>query len=887
MWALVVLLVRVICVVACFVCLAGNRIQNIFEATLGQCTLNLESQSQVAAQATMLSQGSAPAAAAALMQMPATTHEIGDRITVDPGDDNTSCTSRACKDAVGWLQPFINESVNPCEDFAAFTCSFGKKNEWRTQCEACAEFDFLCQLMSCMGSDMASLALKSKLILMGGVNRSVDPQQSPDKFMGAGLSSLTQAVKIAHAACASTPKVEDWWDKSERERRQTIIEKLGQPAMDYFQKQMLPPDASVEDLISESGFAMEPGRDWDELGLTGVYVNPLFLLVSSIDPWHPSQSTQVTLFPAMCNEGFSVDNRNLTFTMGVAEQMESKLPGGMLFDQGMARDAMSAFAELIQPNLVSCIPILSSLMNPDLYQVTPAVALTGLQAYLEKELSPTGNNSGRLELNIRDLLMKLGVPNGVDIHIADLGYKSAWAKRTASLFSARGAPRAKLALRFARFHRYLESIWLSRQDVVASSPENPPPASCLYEVKRMFPWFYARKFVTDVLPEKTRDSGEEIAWQLVEAFASNLDALPWLDKKTRLAAKKKLRRIRIKIGYPHWIMQDTLMKRQYGFALTFTSSMTWAEIQDIASRSQVQDIMSGIAKPRNWESFWMVTPDVFNMMYNPLANDIVGLAAFMQKPIIDVSMPMFFNFGFFGAVLGHELTHGFDSNGAKRGPFGDLKDWWTNASRAKFEASKSCFKRQYSSYPVHGDTGTNGVEETILGWRIKGQLGINGTELHDNGTKCLGENIADSGGLGLAAMAYQRWQKKHGAEQGVIVGGKFYTAEQLFYLRYGAGFCDLASSQKLQEQITFEDPHSVWRLRIAGAIQNSHGFAKAFQCPVGDSRSMNPKNKCELWGIDVTLPIQDWTTRLTPDKGSAAAWSSVTWIVAIVTVFFV
>lgn len=407
----------------------------------------------------------------------------------------------------------------------------------------------------------------------------------------------------------------------------------------------------------------------------------------------------------------------------------------------------------------------------------------------------------------------------------------------------------------------------------------------------MLPWFFARKFVTAVLPDKALDTGEEIAWQLVEAFASNLDALPWLDKKTHAAAKKKLRHIRIKIGYPQWIMHDTLLNRQYGYTLAFTSSMPWAEIQDIAARSQVRDIMSGVAKPRDWENFWMTTPDVFNMMYNPLANDIVGLAAFMQKPVLDVSMPSFFNFGFFGAVLGHELTHGFDSNGAKRGPFGDIKDWWTNTSRARFEASKSCFERQYSSYPIHGDAGTRGVEQGSLGWRILGQLGINSTEIHDNGTKCLGENIADSGGLGLAAMAYQRWQKRRGAEQGISVGGVFYTAEQLFYLRYGAGSCELASSQQLQEQIMSEDPHSVWRLRVIGAIQNSRGFAKAFQCPMGGPRSMNPKDKCELWGIDTTLPIQDWTPRptqdSTPRKGSAAAWSCVTWIVATVTVFLV
>jgi len=511
-----------------------------------------------------------------------------------------------------------------------------------------------------------------------------------------------------------------------------------------------------------------------------------------------------------------------------------------------------------------------------------------LQANLEADISPGGNNSAGLGFDMRNLLIKLGVPKGVDVQVLDLGYKGPWAKQMASLFSDRVAPRTKLALRFARFHRYLESVWLSRQDDWTAMPKEIAKQmrarSCGYEIKSMFPWFFARKFVSDILPEKTRDSAEEMAWQMVEAFASNLDTLPWLDKKTRLAAKKKLRHIRIKIGYPQWIMQDALLKRQYGYALTLTSSMTWAEIQDIASRSQVQDIMSGIAKPRDWESYWMTTPDVFNMMYNLLANDIVGLAAFIQKPMFDVSMPMFFNFGFFGAVLGHELTHGFDSNGAKRGPFGDMKDWWTNKSRSSFEASKSCFERQYSSYPVHGDAGANGEEPFFWGgWRFLGQLRINSTELHDNGTKCLGENIADSGGLGMAAMAYQRWQQKRGAEQGITVGGKFYTAEQLFYLRYGAGTCDLASSQQLQEQIKSEDPHSVWRLRLIGAIQNSRGFAKAFQCPIGGPRSMNPKDKCELWGIDATLPIQSWS----PQKGAAVAWRRATWIVATVLVFWV
>jgi len=298
-----------------------------------------------------------------------------------------------------------------------------------------------------------------------------------------------------------------------------------------------------------------------------------------------------------------------------------------------------------------------------------------------------------------------------------------------------------------------------------------------------------------------------------------------------------------------------LLTRRYGYALSFTENMTWAEIEDIAGRNQVQDIMSGVAKPRDWESFWMSTPDVFNMMYNPLANDIMGLAAFMQKPQYDAEMPMFYNFGFFGAVLGHELTHGFDSNGAERGPFGDKTNWWSASSRAKFEASKECFERQYSSYHFFGDAGAAQLDLMHFG-QFEGEVGINMTEIHDNGTKCLGENIADSGGLGLAALAYQRWQERNGAEQGMTVAGQFFTAEQLFFLRYGASWCDLQSTEALQEQVNnLEEPHSVNRLRVVGAVQNSLAFSKAFKCKAGLSR-MSPAQKCDLWGNapDMSVP---------------------------------
>jgi endothelin-converting enzyme len=389
---------------------------------------------------------------------------------------------------------------------------------------------------------------------------------------------------------------------------------------------------------------------------------------------------------------------------------------------------------------------------------------------------------------------------------------------------------------------------------------------------KCFHGFFARKFVTDVLTEEARDRGEEIAWQMVETFAENLDALNWLDDETRLAAKKKLRHIHVKIGYPQWIMQDEFLTRQYGYALAFSESMTWAEIDDIAGRSQVQAIMSGVAKPRNWESFWLHTPDVFNMMYNQLANDIIGLAAFMQTPQYDGEMPMFFNFGFYGAIIGHELTHGFDSNGAERGPFGDKTDWWTSSSRGKFEASKSCFDRQYSSYPIHGDRGAGHLGQFPNGTEV----GIDRTELHDNGAKCLSENIADSGGLGLAAMAYQRWQERHGVDTGLSIGGKVFTAEQLFFIRYGAGWCDLVSTEDLQARIdNVGEPHSVRRLRVVGAVQNSRAFSKAFQCPLTNSSGMNPGNKCELWGIDASLPIGDWSNQTAGVKSFKSSATSV------------
>lgn len=211
-----------------------------------------------------------------------------------------------------------------------------------------------------------------------------------------------------------------------------------------------------------------------------------------------------------------------------------------------------------------------------------------------------------------------------------------------------------------------------------------------------------------------------------------------------------------------------------------------------------------------------MTADTVNAYYQPAGNEIVFPAAIMQFPVFGGGFPGYVNYGAFGSVAGHELSHAFDNNGRHYDPNGHYADWWTNHTVEEFTKRADCFVEEYSKFTV---VGTNGP-------------------VHVNGELTLGENIADAGGLSASWNAWKARRQDYPDQD--LPGLDYFTQEQLFYLAYGNFWCSKYTKAALTRGI-LTDPHSpnMWRLQGA-AMMNSRGFKEAFNCPVKEPT-------CELW----------------------------------------
>ena len=181
------------------------------------------------------------------------------------------------------------------------------------------------------------------------------------------------------------------------------------------------------------------------------------------------------------------------------------------------------------------------------------------------------------------------------------------------------------------------------------------------------------------------------------------------------------------------------------------------------------------------------------------------------------------NYAAIGSVIGHEISHGFDNNGRKRDKKGLLRSWWNNSTVTKYLERAQCFIDQYNNFSV----------PELAGMDVT----------HLNGTKTLGENIADNGGLRQAYRAYQNYIRFNGPEP-QLPGLEKYTMEQLFFIAFANIECNAMTKERLRSRIVF-GVHCPGRYRVLGPVSNFDEFARAFQCPVGSP--MNPVNKCVLW----------------------------------------
>ena len=215
-----------------------------------------------------------------------------------------------------------------------------------------------------------------------------------------------------------------------------------------------------------------------------------------------------------------------------------------------------------------------------------------------------------------------------------------------------------------------------------------------------------------------------------------------------------------------------------------------------------------------------MSPPTVNAYYDDSMNDINFPAGILQPPFYDPSADIAVNYGHIGAVIGHELTHGFDDEGRKFNAQGNLDDWWTPEDLQHFQVRTACLANEYSGF-----TAVEGKDPV----KVNGQL-------------TLGENTADNGGLLLAFLAYLQRAKDEHLDTAAKVDD--FTGPQRFYVAFAQNWCDNPRPAAVRAQV-LSDPHSPDHIRVDGAIVNQPGFAAAFSCKQGTA--MVPATNCRVW----------------------------------------
>ena len=291
------------------------------------------------------------------------------------------------------------------------------------------------------------------------------------------------------------------------------------------------------------------------------------------------------------------------------------------------------------------------------------------------------------------------------------------------------------------------------------------------------------------------------------AMGRDIDGLDWMSAATKARAKEKLHAVANKIGYPDKF-------RDYTKLVVKPDEALGNQFRADAFENDRQ--LNKIGKPVD-HSEWGMTPPEVNAYYDPSMNDINFPAGILQPSFYDPKQDDAVNYGHIGAVIGHELTHGFDDEGKKFDAKGNLSDWWTADDTKKFVERTDCVVNEYGSFVAVDDV------------KVNGKL-------------TLGENTADNGGLVLAYMAYLDRAKKNGTDLMAKKDG--YTAPQRFYIGYAQNWCENSRPEQVRTQV-LTDPHSPDHFRANGAIVNQPGFAAAFGCKQG--APMVPVKSCRVW----------------------------------------
>ncbi len=299
---------------------------------------------------------------------------------------------------------------------------------------------------------------------------------------------------------------------------------------------------------------------------------------------------------------------------------------------------------------------------------------------------------------------------------------------------------------------------------------------------------------------------DELVKNLTKAYGESIDQLEWMTPETKKAAREKLAKFTPKIGYPDkWLNYDDLTIAADDLVGNYLRYFEFDHAVDVAK----------IGKPVD-KADWGMTPQTINAYYSPVRNEIVFPAGILQSPFFDMTADDAVNYGAIGAVIGHEIGHGFDDQGSKYDGEGNLRSWWSDEDRAAFDVLGKKLVAQFDAF------------EPIPGQNVNGEL-------------TLGENIGDLAGV---TIGYKAYHMSLGEKEGKVIDGL--TGDQRFFMGYAQVWRSKMREDALRARL-LSDPHSPGEYRVNGIVGNVDAFYKAFDVKEDDNMYLKPEDRVKIW----------------------------------------
>ena len=317
-------------------------------------------------------------------------------------------------------------------------------------------------------------------------------------------------------------------------------------------------------------------------------------------------------------------------------------------------------------------------------------------------------------------------------------------------------------------------------------------------------------YVEKNFPPEAKENAKEMVDYILKAFRNRMENLTWMSEATKKKALEKLGKVTVKIGYPDkWRNFDEIVLNE--------KDSLYKQMEDI-SKWEYKEELKKVGKPVD-KSEWFMSANTVNAYYSPSGNEIVFPAGILQFPFYDYKKSgTGSNFGGIGAVIGHEITHGFDVSGASFDGDGNVKDWWTKEDKKKFDDVTEKLANQFSEYSV-------------------------APNVYVNGKFTLTENIADLGGINIAYDALQLYLKDH-PEKNIKVDG--YTQDELFFMNFARIWRQKTTEEYLKNLVK-SDSHSPNYFRVNGLLINIDAFHNIFKTKKGEKLYKEPKDRIKIW----------------------------------------